>query len=411
MILFEEKGIQMELTKELNTMNMEEELNKMILAGAFFGSGGGGSIEGGKRLMEDILSFKDKENIRIIDPKELTQGDKGAVVALMGSPLALEKAKDLSSPSKAFETLEAAEQKNYTFCLPIELGAVNSLVPLCVAARKKILVINGDGAGRAVPQLGNTTFAAHNISVTPSALSNTPSKENPLIKTVLYIDTDQNASEQLEIVARNIVEAENFGNIGGLATFPMNDQQIKTAIIPNTYSILLNAGNVILVELKKRNDPLPSLLSWIKANLCKYYKVFTGEVTRVTKPKTQLKFNVAVADDGGGFDVGIIEVTNKKGEMLKINYMNENLYATLIQSGDTKTPWAMAPDLICMMTPNGPVTNVEIEEGMNVHIVGIACFDEMRNSVIENNFLQILKKLEVYDGPYIPIEKLPSPVL
>lgn len=369
-----------------------DDLWQIVLGAAFFGSGGGGSIDGGKHMIEDILA--QGKPVSIIDPAKINPNQMGAGIAMLGSPSALTKANNLGSTKIALDTLEKEVQTTFSFCMPMEVGPVNSLVPIGVAVRKNIPVADLDGAGRAVPKLECTTFTAANISASPSALVNTPSAKNPQIKTILEIEGTEGSStaSNMEELARSIVQASNFGDLGGLATYSLAGSQLRAATISYTLSLAQHVGGIIVQAVNSHQDPLLPVLSFLRSIGMPSYTFGTGKVIEVKKPSGQ-----------GGFDIGYVKVQNQSGDVLVIDYQNESLFAYL---NDPKNIWAMAPDLICYMTPTGPLTNMEIEEGMVVNVVGLPANNKMRQDVIVNSFLDILKTLCGYDGPYIPIEKL-----
>ena len=51
--------------------------------------------------------------------------------------------------------------------MPIEAGGVNSLLPLALAARLGLPVIDADGMGRAFPELQMVTFHSGRCSCNP----------------------------------------------------------------------------------------------------------------------------------------------------------------------------------------------------------------------------------------------------
>ncbi len=56
--------------------------------------------------------------------------------------------------------------------MPVDVGGINSTIPLYVAARRGIPVVDADGQGRAFPELHMETFAVHGVSGTPMAIAN-----------------------------------------------------------------------------------------------------------------------------------------------------------------------------------------------------------------------------------------------
>ena len=101
----------------------------------------------------------------------------------MGSPLKIFKNPGLVKAAiPAYKKLtelcfafKAAGQARYEslkfmdFCLPIEIGAVNSIVPMIVTDSLSLFVVDADGTGRAVPTLQLTTYARQ-IKLYPNIL-------------------------------------------------------------------------------------------------------------------------------------------------------------------------------------------------------------------------------------------------
>ena len=154
------------LTK-IKELVKQEEFEYIVMGGTFLGSGGGGPLAAGKQIIQDILSHG--KAVQIVQVEELMNDpdQSGAVIAFMGSPSAGVSGIDLETPTNAFNAL--CHFKPLTFGMLIELGGGNSVVPMSVAVRKNIPIVDGDGAGRAVPKIQNTTYA-QGISPSPSAL-------------------------------------------------------------------------------------------------------------------------------------------------------------------------------------------------------------------------------------------------
>ena len=56
--------------------------------------------------------------------------------------------------------------------MPIEIGGINSTIPLVVGALLNIPVVDADGMGRAFPELQMETFGVYGVSGTPMVISN-----------------------------------------------------------------------------------------------------------------------------------------------------------------------------------------------------------------------------------------------
>src|SRR5690606_39890693 len=71
----------------------------------------------------------------------------------------------------AFKALEEYLGKKFYATMPIEAGVVNSMLPLALAARLGLPVIDADGMGRAFPELQMVIFHLEGVSATPMVIS------------------------------------------------------------------------------------------------------------------------------------------------------------------------------------------------------------------------------------------------
>ena len=91
---------------------------------------------------------------------------------MLGAPtIMLEKGLAGEEVDLAIRRLEAHLGEPADYLMPLEIGGINSLVPIMAAARLGLPLIDADGMGRAFPELQMTTFNAHGVSTTPLALT------------------------------------------------------------------------------------------------------------------------------------------------------------------------------------------------------------------------------------------------
>lgn len=380
--------------KAISELKTSDDFDYIIQGGAFLGSGGGGPIAAGMQIKEDLLAHG--QTIQLISPDVLT-GDEayGAVVAFMGSPSAGSHGIDLETPTNAFNALMAlAPTKAFTYTMPIEIGAGNSLVPMTVAARLQIPVTDGEGAGRAVPKIQNTTFA-QTTSPCPAALSNGKTADYPTIDNLINLkDLPMNQmSDALEAYCLKLMEIPEFGSMGGLATFMMQGDAASKTLIPGTLSLSYAIGQAICGALEEKQPLDQVLCAALDFMGITYYAFGKATVSDIIVPGTH-----------GDLDLGRVILTDDQQHQMILSYENENLFATV-----DGNPWAMAPDLICYLNlETGAMSNVEIAKGDTVVVFGIPCQPQMRQADIVDSFMSELENLKVYSGPYIPIEQLHS---
>lgn len=211
--------------------------------GVFGTGGGGGSPDWGRVIMKRDLGRG--LTYQLIPPDELP--DDALVVSggYMGSVKTLDAMrfdKIVAEWDERFEllealhTMEALRGQKVDFVVPCELGGLNTPVMLSLGARSGLLVVDGDGLGRAAPETQMTSFIGHGVALTPM----------PLVDRLGNTIIVKNASDPVypDELGRWVIT--RGGGTGANTTYPMTGHQLKEAVIPGTISTALEAGHVIL---------------------------------------------------------------------------------------------------------------------------------------------------------------------
>ncbi|MEM2910211.1 MAG: DUF917 domain-containing protein [Nitrososphaerota archaeon] len=344
----------------------EKELEDIVYGATLLGAGGGGSPENGMQLVKSTLEIS--KEVQMVNPDEVPDYSMIAVVAGMGAPEALLKRGWRNEDVPALRLLEQVVGRKMDYIIAIETGGFNSVSPLHAAAASGVPAIDGDGVGRAIPQLEMTMFYVHNLPLAPVTLADSYGNS-----AVLY----PRDAPMAEKMARGITVA--FGMQAGLACHPMAGWQMKKAVIGGTYTVAENVGRAIREAKNKGKDPVKAVVEVTKG-----FEITRG---KVTKKEVETK---------GGFDYGKVYVAD-----IRVDYKNENMIAW--RAGK---PIAISPDLICWMTTDGrPLTNADIKEGLEVAVIGIKAHERWRTPEGLAVFRPVLAELG-YTGEYIPIERL-----
>lgn len=368
----------------------EDKLKHIAKGAAFLASGGGGSYTISQKMIADILA--QKHPVELISVSDVQKKLRGAVIADMGSPDAMFSHPEFSAPTAASDALEHWSRQHLDFVLPIEVGAINSLVPMTVAARKGIPIVDADGAGRAIPQLEMTTYNQSGIAISPAALATGTNTQG--IATSSVILNVPNASA-LEALARPIIASSSFQEIAGLTCYPLTGEELKQAVISGTMTLAMQVGQAISQATTKGQSAIDVLLTLPQLQPC--YLLGRGKlISNTVKTK-------------GGFDCGRVILENSAdGTQITLYYENESLIAY----DHNHTPLAMAPDSICCITEKGqPLSNADLPLGTDIPnapciaLIGLKSRKELRTTYVEQAFLNVLKQFD-YHGDYIPIEKL-----
>ncbi|EFC36761.1 predicted protein [Naegleria gruberi] len=213
-----------------------------------------------------------------------------------------------------------SQGQHVDYLVPVEVGALNSLMPMLVSAQTGIPVILSDSMGRAVPTLTMTSYSANGISTNPSILSNA---NTPADSVAILLDS----ASAVEALARPIISSSEFNSVAGLALWKMTGQQCKNYSVPGGIPIALAAGYMSKLASTSEN-PLATLQESLKY----------GKVVVVGSFKQQIVTS-------GGFDLGsvtIIDNTNPNNQVVVYN-QNENLF---VYSSLQSSPLLTGPDVI-----------------------------------------------------------------
>jgi uncharacterized protein len=347
----------------------ETALRNIVLGAGLLGSGGGGSVREGMKLVDRVLEFSD--HVLLIEPEEVGDDDWGAVIAGMGSPIASLTRVRTWSPLWALERLEKEVGFTSAYIIPFELGAGNSLNPMLAAVQKGIPMIDGDPCGRAVPQVDMTTFSLGGLSVSPFTLTT---------EDEIKVTLQTKKPADIERVARAIT-AEIEG-VSATSCHAMSGRDLKRLIIPGTTSLVEGIGALIRKAMEEGIDPAESLSEAYDGRI-----LGKGVVERVD------------LETRGGFDFGIVRVMGCLP--VTVTFQNENMTAYRDNS-----LLAVVPDLICAVGSDGtPLTNADIATGMELSYLGFKASQQFRTPAAVRLFKPILDSLG-YDGGFVPLEEL-----
>ena len=142
------------------------DLDDIAVGGAILGTGGGGDPYIGKLMAQQAI--RKYGPVRLIDVDEMKDDELAVPCAMMGAPTVMvEKIPQGGEIMEAFRKLERFLGKKIGAVLCAEAGGLNSTIPFIVGAAARLPVIDGDGMGRAYPEIQMVTFTMHGVSATP----------------------------------------------------------------------------------------------------------------------------------------------------------------------------------------------------------------------------------------------------
>lgn len=329
----------------------EAELDAIEVGAGILGTGGGGNPYIGKlRCREELRKGR---RIDVIPLLELD--DDALVVSLggIGAPVVgVEKIEQGEECLRALRALEEELGCKIDATISSEIGGANSMEPMLTAAQAGIPVVDGDGMGRAFPEMQMCTWSIYGHKSSPSAMAD--EKGN----VVVFRHT---ASEVwLERLARASVVA--MGAAAGIALAPMRGDFIKKYAVPDTVTRAWSLGNAVFEAQNNHRDPVATILEHEDGRL-----LMTAKIVDL---KRHLK---------GGFAVGEVKVDGfgaYQGETGVIDLQNE--FLVFRRNGEMEV---CVPDLIVVLDSDTglPITTELLRYGQRIAILALPCHDLLRS--------------------------------
>lgn len=307
--------------------------------------GGGGDTKTIEYLLLSIMGDSDVIIVKTVD--ELRE-EWTVPVAIMGSPVLLSEELIIGTEgSQLIREYERISGKVVNGLISIEIGGMNALVPLLIAIQTGLPVTDGDGMGRAFPELGMTTFSIAKVPLSPLIL-------NVSGKTITFME-DQREEVILDKVQKEIVEGSGYAHV---CCFGMTGRQLRSAMIPGTLRLAYKLGKS--ASEGQNENRLNSILSIFNNSLYrKPILVFEGRVGEVNR-WFQNKLLVGYCRLDGNFSY--------VGRQIDLMFHNEFLS---IKDGNVDS--FTTPDLILVLNKDQftPIGASDIQVGHSVLIIVI----------------------------------------
>ncbi|MER2622794.1 MULTISPECIES: DUF917 domain-containing protein [Pseudomonadota] len=329
---------------------MPQDMEAIATGGAFLGTGGGGDPYIGKLMAQSVMA--EKGPVTVISPDDVEDDWLCLPVCMMGAPTVMvEKLPNGSEAGFALAQLEAFLGRRADALICIEAGGLNSTIPFAVASATGLPLIDGDGMGRAFPELQMVSFTMHGVSATPMVLAD--DKGNSSIINAI-------SNRWTERLAR--CQTVEMGGAALVALYPMSGAEVKRGILRHTLSLIKEIGETISAERNAHRNPAEALIRRLGGK-----RLFSGRVADIDRrtvggfARGQALFKGMEADEGKSF---------------RVDFQNE----FLICRGDDGAPMAITPDLICALDADGglPVTTEQLRYGLAVTMIGLPCDEQWR---------------------------------
>ncbi len=349
-----------------------EDMEDIATGGAVMGTGGGGDPYIGKLMAQQAI--RKYGPVKLIDVDELPDDALVVPACMMGAPTVMaEKLPQGDELTRAFDTLEKVMGRKIDAVLCAEAGGVNSTTPFVIAAATGLPLVDGDGMGRAFPELQMVTFTMHGVSATPMVLCD--DKGNSLV-----LDTVSNAWTERLARAATI----EMGGSALLTFYPMSGAVAKQAVVRGTLSLCSKIGETLRAARANHADPVAVLSNLLNAQI-----LFHGRVADIER-RTE-----------GGFARGkavLTGVERFKSQSLRLDFQNEFLIAE--RDG---TVLATTPDLITVVEADSgaPVTTDSLRYGQRLVTLAFACDPKWRTP---EGIALVGPRYFKYDRDYTPFQ-------
>jgi DUF917 family protein len=332
------------------------DLENLAIGAAILGTGGGGDPFIGMVMAQQAI--EEEGPVTLMDPEELDDAALVLPTAMMGAPTVMvEKVPEGMEAVRALRAEERRLGRNADATSPIECGGVNSQIPFVAAARTRLPVVDGDGMGRAFPELQMETFHVYGVQGTPAVVADERGA-------VVTIETEDNF--QLEWIARGVTI--RMGGHAMLVDYPMSGAEFKRTAVRGTISMGISIGKAVAGARKSGVHPVEAVCAATRDTIYgRGVVLFEGKVVDVGR-RTREGFAVGRAQLQG---LGAYEDSR-----LEVRFQNENLVA--IRDGE---PIASVPDLISLLDSERAtaVTTERLRYGQRVTAIGIPTPEIMRS--------------------------------
>ena len=355
------------------------DLTHIATGAAFLGTGGGGDPYVGRLLAMNAVEQFGMPSV--VDADALPDDAQVFTIAMLGVPIVLgEKAACGDEVDLAVKRLEQRLGRRADALVGIEIGGINSLLPVMAAARLGLPLVDADGMGRAFPELQMTTFNVGGLSCTPLAMT------DDHLRSVIVDAGDAKSAEDL-VRATSV----QLGCSVALSSYPMSGRDLKRTAVKGTLTLARGIGQAI-AEGRHAGDPVQALVNYLRAtpyyNQCRI--LFDGKVIDIRR-ETKL-----------GFSIGHCKLAALDGSVsaMEISFQNEHLIAR--QDGRVK---AVVPDLICLVDRETaePLPVERVKYGQRLRVIATSAAPIMRTPEALAMFGPQAFGL---DEPFVPLEDI-----
>jgi len=353
------------------------DVEDLVVGTTILGTGGGGSPQTGRSILESDLNLGRKLQVANID--ELP--DESLVVSpyhvgSIAPNLKSTKKTVVSEPfNVALELIERQLKRKAAATVASELGGGNTAAALHVAAGLNIPIVDGDLMGRAGPELHQSTAHIFGVPVSPAAIVS-DTGNSILIENYADIDDYEALARYVAVLA---------GAHAAVIDTPMTKQVTVNTVVKGTITQSIAIGRAVRLANADGKDSVNSVREAANGWL-----LFRGVVAKYDWRN----------EKGFLFGDATLRGTNEsQGHEFRSWIQNEHIFAW--QDGK---PAVMPPDLIMFLDRKGyGITNDNLKPGLEIAVVAAKAPEVWRT---ENGLKLFGPRHFGLDYDYTPVEAL-----
>jgi DUF917 family protein len=319
------------------------EIESLAIGAWILGTGGGGSPY--LALLNMRKLYREGAAVSLLDPMDLADDARVAVVSNMGAPLVgQERLTDPRTIARAVQMMEEYRSCRFDAIMSLEIGGGNALQPFMAAAVLGLPVVDADCMGRAFPEAQMTSFAIHDLTMYPLTLADV--RDNAVI-------VARAASwKWMERLSRKA--CVEVGSIASTCKAPRTGKEVKECGILYSTTKAIKLGETVQSARRRHRDPVRAVIEAERGQL-----VFRGKIRDVARRTTEGFLRGTAKLDG---------LDDFRGSGFELAFQNE--FAVGWLDGE---PRVMTPDLICVLdTVSGDAIGTEtLRYGQRVSVIAL----------------------------------------
>lgn len=328
----------------------ETDIDALEIGAGILGTGGGGNPYIGKLRAREAL--RAGQDLRILPIEALKDDDRVVSLGGIGAPLvSFERIKEGREGLRCLRALENRLGFTAAAVGCEEIGGQNAMEPLVTAALAGLPVVDGDGMGRAFPEMQMTTYSIYGHRSTPSVMCDPHGN---------IVGFDHAISEHWhERMARACVIAQGGASV--LASAPMAGAFFKRYAIPHSYTQAIGLGRTVIEARAAHHDPIDAICHREGGK-----HVFSGKIRDL---KRHFK---------GGFNVGLAEIEGLDGHRGSVGEITiQNEYLIFSRDGEMQV---CVPDLVVVLDLDSglPITTELLRYGQRIAVLALPCHELLR---------------------------------